>query len=242
MITRDPEQLLAEANTALAADTRINIDDLSIGLTVDDGVLAIDGQVDNIMVKRIAANVALGGVRNECPVLDRLRVRAPHEGELELRDEVVKILSSESVFSDHTLIVEAGSHRETIHEGTSGRGRLEVHVEAGTVTLRGQVMSLSHRRFAEVLIWWTAGCERVDNFLEVIPPEEDSDDEISDVLRMVLEKDPLVQATQLRVGTAGGVVEIQGLVASDEERRLAVLDAWYVPGVWDVVDRIEVRA
>ncbi len=58
---------------------------------------------------------------------------------------------------------------------------------------------------------------------------------------MGLEKDPLVQATQLRVGTAGGVVEIQGLVASDEERRLAVLDAWYVPGVWDVVDRIEIR-
>ena len=76
--------------------------------------------------------------------------------------------------------------------------------------------------------------------LEVDPPEEDTDDEITDVVRMVLEKDPLVHASQLRVGTAGGVVEMRGLVASDEERRLAVLDAWYVPGVWEVADRIEV--
>jgi osmotically-inducible protein OsmY len=30
-------------------------------------------------------------------------------------------------------------------------------------------------------------------------------------------------------------------VASDEERQLAVQDAWYVPGVQDVVDGIQVR-
>jgi len=30
-------------------------------------------------------------------------------------------------------------------------------------------------------------------------------------------------------------------VASKEEKKLAVLDAWYVPGVRDVVDRIESR-
>ena len=61
------------------------------------------------------------------------------------------------------------------------------------------------------------------------------------VVRMVLEKDPLVHATQLRVGTAAGVVEMRGLVASEEERDLALSDAWYVPDVWDVVDHIEVR-
>ena len=58
---------------------------------------------------------------------------------------------------------------------------------------------------------------------------------------MVLEKDPMVHATQLCVGTAAAVVEMRGLVASEEERDLALRDAWYVPGVWDVVDHIEVR-
>jgi osmotically-inducible protein OsmY len=45
----------------------------------------------------------------------------------------------------------------------------------------------------------------------------------------------------LLVGTAGGVVVLNGSVASEEEKSLAILDAWYVPGVADVVDRIEER-
>ena len=36
--------------------------------------------------------------------------------------------------------------------------------------------------------------------------EVDNDNEITDVVRMVLEKDPLVHATQLRAGTAAGPV------------------------------------
>ena len=75
-----------------------------------------------------------------------------------------------------------------------------------------------------------------------MPLENDNDNEITDAVRMVLEKDPLVHASQIRIGTAGGIVALDGSVASQEEKRLAVLDAWYVPGVWDVVDRIEERS
>jgi osmotically-inducible protein OsmY len=242
MNTIDPERLLADVNAALAAETRIDIDELSIELDPDHGVLSIHGEVDSIIAKRIAANVTQRVVKSRYLVQDRLRVRASRSGELELRDEVAKALASEDAFSDHALIVEAGSHREDIRAGASGGGRIEARVDAGVVTLRGEVRSLSHRRLAEVLMWWTAGCECVNNLLEVVPPEDDNDDEITDVVQMVLEKNPLVHASQLRVGTAAGVVELRGLVASDEERRLAVLDAWYVPGVWEVVDHIAVHA
>ncbi len=162
-------------------------------------------------------------------------------GELELRDEIVSILSAENMFSDHTITIEAGERRETIHRGASDAGQIDVHIDGGTAILNGQVKSLGHRRFAEVLVWWRAGCARVINMLEVVPPQEDNDNEITDVVRMVLEKDPLVHAAQLRVGTAAGVVEMRGLVASEHERDLALMDAWYVPDVWDVVDHIEVR-
>lgn len=223
------ERLLADVNAALEAETRVDVDQLSI-----------DGHVDDIVSKRIAANIARRVAGDRVLVDDRIRVRAPRSGDLELRNEVVKALASESAFSDHALIVQAGSHRQEIQAGAPGQGRLEVRVEPAVVTLEGTVRSLSHRRLAEVLMWWS-GCERVDNRLDVEPPEEDTDDEITDIVRMVLEKDPLVHATQLRVGTAAAVVEIRGFVASDEERRLAVLDAWYVPGVWEVVDHIEVH-
>jgi osmotically-inducible protein OsmY len=81
----------------------------------------------------------------------------------------------------------------------------------------------------------------VENEIQVKPPQEVRDNELTDLIRVVFDKDPLVRAEQLIVGTAGGVVEVRGLVRSDEERRLALNDVWYVPGVWDVVDRIQVQ-
>jgi osmotically-inducible protein OsmY len=241
MAISDPEQFLTIVNEALQADTRIDIDELSLQLRIDDGALVLDGWVDNIREKRIAANVAGRAIKGERPVHDHLRVHSPRTGQLELRDEIVSLLSAENMFSDHTMTVEEGGRRKTIHRGAPGAGHIEIHIDGGTVALKGQVASLGHRRFAEVLVWWTAGCERVDNLLEVVPAQAYHDNEITDVVRMVLEKDPMVHATQLRVGTAAGVVEMKGLVASEEERDLALSDAWYVPDVWDVVDHIEVR-
>jgi osmotically-inducible protein OsmY len=232
---------LTKVNQALQAETRIDVDELSLHLRVDNGALVLDGWVDNIKMKRIAANVAMRAVRDEYPVHDHLQVHGGTAGELELRNEIVRILSAENMFSDHTITIEAGERRETIHRGASDAGQIDVHIDGGTAMLNGQVKSLGHRRFAEVLVWWRAGCARVINMLEVVPPQEDNDNEITDVVRMVLEKDPLVHAAQLRVGTAAGVVEMRGLVASEHERDLALMDAWYVPDVWDVVDHIEVR-
>ena len=115
-------------------------------------------------------------------------------------------------------------------------------IHDGGIALSGQLESFTHMRLAEVLMWWTEGCQFVDNKLEIVPPEQDNDNEITDAVRMVLEKDPLVHDSQLLAGTSGGIVVLNGSVASEEEKKLAILDAWYVPGVADVVDRIETRS
>ena len=231
--------LIGEINAAVEADTRLAIDDLAIAFDPDEGSVTLNGWVEDIRMKRMAANEVGRVLGDRAALHDRIRVRVRDEGDPALCNAVVSCLSSEGMFSNHTITLTAGGNHELIHQGRTSR--IDVEVDNGVVTLRGEVPSLSHRRFAEVLIWWTAGCQRVDNFLVVDPPEADHDDEITDVLRMVLEKDPLVHASQLRIGTAGGIVEFHGLLTSEEERRLATLDAWYVPGVWDVVDRIEVR-
>ena len=118
---------------------------------------------------------------------------------------------------------------------------IDIEVVEGVVTLSGRVGSLTHRRLAEVLAWWTAGCELVENRLRVVPPEQENDGELTDAVRIVLEKDPLVQSSQISIDVQHGEVTLKGYVASEEERRLAVLDAWYVPGVREVVDRIQAR-
>ncbi|MDA8364609.1 MAG: BON domain-containing protein, partial [Gammaproteobacteria bacterium] len=62
-----------------------------------------------------------------------------------------------------------------------------------------------------------------------------------DALRLVLEKDPLVHADQIRANSRNGIVTLHGLVGTAEERKMTELDAWYLLGVRDVVNRIEVR-
>jgi osmotically-inducible protein OsmY len=110
------------------------------------------------------------------------------------------------------------------------------------VVLEGQVPSLSHKRLAGVLAWWVPGTQNVLNCLIVEPPEEDSDDEMTDALRLVLEKDPFVNADQIRVTSNDRTVTLEGLVPNEAESEMAEQDAWCIFGVDRVVNRLEVRA
>jgi osmotically-inducible protein OsmY len=167
-------------------------------------------------------------------------VPAEAEEDGTLRDEVVRSLSQESAFNDYLLCETRNGVTERIREAHNGeRGWIEIETENGLIRLRGQVGSLTHRRLADVLAWWSGGCEDVDNDLRVVPAEKDNDGELADAVRIVLEKDPLVHADQLNVMARDGQVTLHGSVASREERRLAKLDAWYVLGVHEVQDRIQ---
>ena len=110
------------------------------------------------------------------------------------------------------------------------------------MTLNGQVSGLDQKRLAGVLAWWVPGSRDVINGIAVEPPEEDSDAAIADALRLVLEKDPFVDASQLRFSVGDAVVTLTGIVLKEAERNMAEYDGWYVFGVDKVINRIEVRA
>jgi osmotically-inducible protein OsmY len=109
------------------------------------------------------------------------------------------------------------------------------------VLLEGRVPSLSHKRLAGVLAWWVPGSTNVLNCLEVVPDQDDNDDEITDAVRLVLEKDPFVKADQIRVSTWNCVVTLEGLLPNSKVREMAEFDAWSIFGVDNVIDRIEVQ-
>ena len=73
------------------------------------------------------------------------------------------------------------------------------------------------------------------------PPEEDNDDELIDAVRLVLEKDPFVNASKIRVNSKDWTVTLEGLVPNETMRQMAERDAWYVLGVKRVINRIEVK-
>ena len=226
--------------TALEQDPRIDLHAYPIHVIDQDDRLVMEGTVANITAKKLTLRIAQRVCGGACPVLDRLHVAAAHMEEGELLTEVTDILMGEPAFSEYGIRVKHGSALEIWRVSKSELGEIiDIEVADGVVTLSGRVGSLTHRRLAEVLTWWTAGCELVENRLRVVPPEMENDGELTDAVRIVLEKDPLVQSGQISVNVQHGEVTLNGYVGSEEEHRLAILDVWYVPGVREVVDRIQ---
>lgn len=240
MNANSSNQMVRLVTAALANHPEIDMHHYPIRVVYRDSGLILEGEVENIAAKRCAAAV-VRRIAHQVPVLDHLRlVPAEVEEDGALRDEVVRNLSQESAFNDYLLCETRNGVTERIREAHNGeRGWIEIETDSGVIRLRGQVGSLTHRRLADVLAWWSGGCEDVDNELRVVPAEKDNDGELADAVRIVLEKDPLVHADQLNVMARDGRVTLHGSVASREERRLAKLDAWYVLGVHEVQDRIQ---
>ena len=117
--------------------------------------------------------------------------------------------------------------------------KMSVEVNDGVVTLRGEVESLTKKRLAGAFAWWTPGTRDVRNELAVLHPEEDSEDLLAEAIELVLDKDPLVNESEVTVITHDGLVRLIGTVASDIARDAAEQDAWAVLGTKRVVNDLE---
>ena len=227
------KDMVAALLAALEKDPDINLHESPIHVTYHDS-LRLEGEVANIIMKRKARRIAIH-ISGLSDIEDHIRLR-PGERRVgkALQDAVVDALSQEPAFRDIPV------HPSPATE-TADRAWIGVGVQDCVVRLDGQVGSLSHRRLAEVISWWVPGSCDVHNHMRVRPAEKDNDDEVSDAVRMVLEKDPLLHAETIGVHTHDRVVTLDGVVHSDEQRRMALYDCWYVPGVHEVRDHLQVQ-
>lgn len=234
------DDVVRKVRAAFEHEPRVNLHRFPIFIDFGDGFVTLEGEVENVAAKKIALRLAAGmrGVRG---IVDRLRV-APALGmsDGEIRDHVRRALIQEPTLQGCAIRGPAGE-QETSFRGPAPGGLIEIAVKDGVATLSGQVTSLSHQRLAGVLAWWVPGSRDVINGLEVVPPEEDNDDEVTEAVRVVLEKDRFVIADHIGVSTRNRVVTLQGLVSSEKEKEMAELDAWFVLGVDKVVNRLDVQ-
>ncbi len=238
------EEILKQVHAALEHEPRVNIHAFPIHMEFSDGTVALTGDVDGIAAKKLAVRLTKG-VPGVSGVVDHLRV-VPREqrGDGAILDALAHALLNECDLKNCTLRQRNKGQAETLHEaiGDDACGEVEFSVADGEITLEGHVISLSHKRIVGAMAWWVPGCRNVVNRLHVEPAEEDNDDEVTDAVRLVLELDPHVHAAQVSVHTVLRVVSLDGLVTREEEKRTAETDAWYVTGVNEVINRIEVRA
>jgi len=208
----------------------------------DDGFLVLDGEVAEVGAKKLALEkaAAIPGVTG---IVDRLHVKpATPMGDGQIRVHLRDALVSELAFETLEVREFDANNWQLVRGVPQGSsGKIDIDVQDGIVTLNGRVPGLTSKRLAGVLAWWVPGVRDLVNGIEVYPPEEDNPDLIEEAVRVALEKDPLVNASQIRIGARKSVVRLTGTVRTEAERDAAERDAWYILGVDNVLNEIEVK-
>jgi len=239
MFTDDAESVVTEVRAALVR-RGLDLRRYPVELQYEDGVLMMAGELPNVAAKKRALEdgAASHGVRW---VEDRLRVEpSTRMADREILDHVRNALISEVEFEACAIrVLREGAVVEIARDPVAPRGSFEISADNGVVRLDGTVPSHSHKRLAGVLCWWVPGTCDVVNALEIEPPEEDSDDEITDAVHLAMERDPLVDASIIGIRTDHACVTLTGILPSQEQRDAAECDAWYVFGVGDVINQID---
>lgn len=226
---------------ALEHDARIDLNAARLLITPCGRHVLLEGEVNDIAAKRLAATIVSMALGEGYCVIDLLRIRCGQTSDARLCDRIAQVLEREPAFADFHISVKTGSDEQLQHEVRIPPGdHISAVVENGVVTLTGQANSLTHRRMTEVLLWRIDGCQRIDNLIDVVPPEQDNDDELTDAVRMAFEIDPLIDATQISVAVYDRTVELGGRVPNHRLKDIAGRDAWSVPDVREVHNRIHV--
>ena len=234
------EEVVGSIYAALEREPRVNLHSHPIKVTFADGVVTVSGEVDGIAAKKITLTIAVS-LPPVSGVVDRLRVeRSEQMEDGAIRDHICNAFLSESALATYSLRALVKGELEAVRSTPDQNRVLDVEVSNGVVTLNGTAESLSHKRLAGVLAWWVPGSRDVINGLEVSPPMQDNDGELTDALRIVLDKDPLVMASQIRPHSHDRVVTLEGAVATENSKMAAEADAWYLFGVNSVVNKLAV--
>ncbi|ADJ28260.1 BON domain-containing protein [Nitrosococcus watsonii] len=248
-----PNEVIKQARALLEHDERINLHPSPIEISVCDGSLILKGEVENLTTKRCALqllrNKSMIGIHR---LVDQLMVKpAEHRDDGALRDALCQALLADSTFHNCTLLarVKTGAEQELEQGGfetwqqadREPSGLIKISIAAGTVSLEGKVPTPSHKHLIEAMSWWLRGCRNVANKLEVDPAREETDGELSDALRLILEKDRFVEADQIRIDIQNRVMTLYGFVATREEKERVEGNAWSLSSIAEVINQIEVR-
>ena len=190
-----------------------------IGVEVIGRDVVLRGTVPTYEQKQVAADVATR-------IRDVLNVR----NELEVTTPVRR--------SDQAITRDVQGHLE--RDVWVDQSHITVKTVGGVVHLSGTVDSCGHRAYAEQTARRVPGVVDVVDELVVEPMVAREDGVIAEEVLQAVAGDPRIDASNVAVDVHNGVAHLRGAVPTGEQKRLAVHQARWVPGVREVVDELEV--
>jgi osmotically-inducible protein OsmY len=202
-----------------ALDWEPSIDAAEIGVSVDNGVVTLRGDVRSYAEKAAAERVTVRvyGVK---AVADDINVRLGdglQRTDTEIAQAVVSALNW------NTMVPE---------------DKIAVTVADGWVTLKGQVDWQYQRGATANAVRDLSGVRGVTNLITVMPHVSVTD--VKAKIEAALRRSAEVDARRINVAVAEGKVTLSGNVHSWFERNEARQAAWAAPGVTEVTDHISV--
>jgi osmotically-inducible protein OsmY len=203
-----------------ALDQEPDLDVSHIGVTVNNGVATLVGEVATVPQKCIAEETTrhVAGVRALAVDLDVSPGLAAHRSDPALAEAVVSALRRHSAVPPDAI---------------------QASVTGGQVTLTGTVTWALQKASAEQAVQWLPGVNGVTNNI-VVKPQASVEDVKARITRRFLENAE-IDAQNVRVEIRGGAVVLTGTVRSESERAQAEHAVWSAPGVTNLDDRLRVE-
>ena len=214
---RSDEEIQRDVLEELKWDARVRPNE--IGVAVKDGVVTLTGWVDSYL-KKLAAEEDAYHVPGVKAVVNDIEVRLPGSAQRTDPDLAKAVLDA--------LKWDAGIPTD----------KIQVTVDHGWVTLKGEVEYYFQKRDAERAVERLSGVRGVTNLLVVRTQPTPSD--LKEQIEKALVRNAEIDARRITVEVQGSKVILRGTVSSYAEKKAAEETAWSAPGVTEVDNRIDV--
>lgn len=215
---------VTDDNIRIAVDTDLWIDNVvtanTIDVTVAEGIVRLEGTVNNLLAKERAQAIAesIVGVRSVVNMVDVKPEVIPANDTLAQRVENAWL--ADPAADSYELTAVAGN---------------------GKVTLTGTVDSYAEREIAETVAKGVRGVIGIDNQIDINVKADRPDTEIEIEVEKRLRNDVRVDDSLVDVNVNNGKVNLSGTVGTAQEKNDAYTCAW-VAGVSSVkTDNLEVK-